>query len=198
MFFLSGASNPPSPSGGQAQTTEQRKATTEHTDTYDTHKPSQLFVSVVENKSKHIDGSGTDTHENRKWNSPEWWTAWFTGGLFFATVGLWIVTGFMWRSTSRSVSDGEESIKVSLRSAKAAEESVTNSYNLMIDSRESTERELRAYIGIVLNSDDTSITQTEKQSTLIKVRVKNFGLTPAFKLRVRPNYSFSASIWIRL
>lgn len=181
--FLTATSSLSAQSSRETQTAQQSYSSKEHTG-LSGEKSNQSSLSIIHEQPSNHNVDSVVTSKAKWWSSPDWWTALFTCGLFLATLLLWIFTALMWRSTSKSVQDGEKSIEVALRSAEAAEKSVSNSRELMTETRECSEHELRAYIGVLLDTDTTSIVQDSRFFTTIKICIKNFGHTPAFKLKV--------------
>lgn len=100
--------------------------------------------------------------------SPDWWVAGFTGALFFATLGLWIATWKMWRATQSAVVD--------------ANAGLTIARDTLSHARESSERQLRAYLAIRPNPDKAVISAGRMPE--LEIVITNVGQTPAHEITI--------------
>lgn len=103
------------------------------------------------------------------WNSPDGWTARWTGFLFFATALLWTFTALMWWTTRRAVKDGEKVSEAALRSAEAAEVAA-NAALAALD---------RPWL-VIEGIDHNELDWLECKNPLIaEFRIANYGKAPA-------------------
>lgn len=114
------ASQPPSPSSGNAQR-EHKPATTNRRQGGQDHigapPPSSPIVQIQ--RTKNENSIAAEPHDESHWYAnPDWWIAGFTGALFLATTGLWVFTGLMWQSTVRALKDEEAAVAVALNHVK--------------------------------------------------------------------------------
>ena len=181
-------SQPPPPGRGYAQTEQQSASSNEHHNGDDDKRVAQYtpFVVINLNNSTVHDEVGTKANEESGWYTrPDWWVAFFTGMLFLATVGLWIFTALLWRTTRRAVVDGEKAILVATQTSAAA----TRQVAVMEGSER---RQLRAYVGVDkiaiecpgLNNPDYKPEPLDIPGLIhhdfIVITIKNFGQTPAY------------------
>lgn len=186
LLTCGATSNPPSPSGGNGQATQSQKAASEHQDSKSADAPPQKPSPVIRQQPQDQHGVSTNAQDQSGWyDMPDWWVAIFTGALFMATTGLWLFTALMWNVTRRVANDSEDAITAAQRSAKAAEDAVAKSDELLAHTRDTSEGELRAYVGIDLLPDTTKIEISHQEQTVrVQVLIRNFGKTPAFKIQV--------------
>jgi len=179
LMLCAATSNPPAPSGGDTQAQHQSAASQKHTNTQTSQNALPKPILIEIDQPPDVKPIATEAKDERQWYAvPDWWVAGFTGLLFTATAGLWIFTGLMWKATTKVAADGENAIKAANRSAKAAE-------GVLAHNEKTTRSELRAYVGIDLNSETARIeVSPSDRSISVKVLVRNFGRTPAFKLQV--------------
>lgn len=82
-----------------------------------------------------------------------------TGGLFIATIGLFIATYFLYDAAVRQGEDSKRAVAI---------------------TRETSKTQLRAYLSI---NDAIIYQMTGRSDLIIQIKVKNFGQTPAYKVR---------------
>jgi len=101
--FLSAASEPPIPDGGQKQDVHAAQPAEHHDNTQSGERgtPKAPFVVQIQQIESQAVPTPEATYKSN-WNSPEGWTARFTGGLFIATAALWVFTALLWWSTRRT------------------------------------------------------------------------------------------------
>ena len=99
-----------------------------------------------------------------------WLLSFATIWLAVATTGLWIFTAFMWNSTRQVVRDGQQSLKIALRTASAAERHAGVA-----------ESDQRAWVSIerVLIVPVPAEHKQDGVKLCIRVVVRNLGRTPA-------------------
>ena len=179
LLTCAATSNPPAPSGGNAQAKHESATAQHHADVQGAQDAAQQPILVRIDQAPSQYPIATESEDEREWYAtPDWWVAGATGALFVVTGGLWIATWCMWRTTQRAVRDGIASVRAALRSAKAAE-------GVLAHTEKISKSELRAYVGIDLNSDTAHIEVSPRDRSIsVKVLVRNFGRTPAFRLQV--------------
>lgn len=125
LLTCGATSNPPAPSGGNGHAVEQQKASCDSQNGGSADEQPQRAAAVVDHKaSDHDRATPANAQQEGNWNSPEGWTAIFTGGLFVATLLLWFFTALMWLTTRRVANEGKVSIEAANRNAKAAEDAI--------------------------------------------------------------------------
>jgi hypothetical protein len=96
----------PSPGSGIAETHKEEKTTEYHDDGGNDQHGTPEFRGVQRQQSLNEDSIAAKTKNQGCWyTNPDWWIAGFTGLVFVATTGLWVFTGFMWRTTRQAVLD---------------------------------------------------------------------------------------------
>jgi hypothetical protein len=91
-----------------------------------------------------------------------WALVFVTATLVFVTGGLWVFTGLLWLSTSRAIQGEEKAANAMAELAKS--------------SKDSSERQLRAYVFI----ENAWVREGKQPLTWrVEYRIKNFGSTPA-------------------
>ena len=99
--------NPPTPRSGVAERQHQSAATDEHQNAQSTQQTSDNALSTQNAHDEHPISPKSE-NEGGWYTNPDWWVAGFTGALFVATTGLWIITGFLWASARQAIIDGEK------------------------------------------------------------------------------------------
>jgi hypothetical protein len=111
------------------------------------------------------------------YTKPDWWVALFTGLLFLATLLLWVFTALLWWTTKKAVADGEKAVETANAAVVAANRHADESANLVAVTRDTAERQLRAYV-MVESAVVKNIQEMGEPSILVTIR--NFGQTPAY------------------
>ena len=125
--------------------------------------------------------------------------AWSTIFLTIATFILGWFTYLLWQSTLRAIRDSKiqsgrsmkiaiASAKASQKSAKAAENAIAGGEAMLQHARESSEKELRAYVFVT----SSSIVDFADGVSTIHLTVENLGKTPAYKVRIYQDFSIRA------
>ena len=180
------ASNPPTPSSGNAQAQHQTNAAQKHTDSHNTNETSSSSVRITQDQPVSQHGISSQPKQESHWYStPDWWIAGFTGCLFIATSGLWIVTAFMWNATSKHVdlarkefiSTHRPRIKVG-QTILSLSSSNNQEYGLSVLCRNSGESdghiiEIKAGFLTVKNSQVVDPSQTKFKTFVVENSFKN-------------------------
>jgi hypothetical protein len=156
-ILIIGASDPPSPGSGEAQSQHETDPAEKHSNP----QPDQpgtpnlpFIVQIQDTPSQH--SIAAKPENNSQWYAnPDWWVAGFTGALVVATSGLWIFTAFLWGSTRRLVRSAEDT----------------------------AERQLRAYVFIEPDQLTLALEQSGDTGTLaVRYVTTNTGQTPAHEI----------------
>jgi hypothetical protein len=175
--------SPPTPRSGETERQHQPNAADEHQDTQPAQTGPTYGVLIQIQQPPNQNPVAAKPEEKSHWNTPEGWTAGFTGALFVATTGLWFFTGFLWWTTRRAVIDGEKALKVAQSNAKAAR-----------DSADALPRLERAYVFLEIDPDfpksiksilddhqlkDEGLKDGASTTATVKYQFVNHGKTPA-------------------
>jgi hypothetical protein len=166
LLAVAQPSRPPSPGDRQTQGQHQAAAAQEHSGAQAAQSNPQHPAPLCQKQPVDQCPVAPKPQPEGGWYaSPDWWVAGFTGALFIATLGLWIFTGLMWWATRLAVADAGEGTRIANEALEHA--------------RESSERELRAYVSHRLGSVAVFATANAVQMTFV---TENHGLTPASDL----------------
>lgn len=146
-------SNPPAPTPPETGAKAESSAKNNHTDAKrnDAQPAAAAVMSVPAAPLKHV--ANDDKQQHRDYTSHEWWLVWLTGGLVIVTGILAGYTACLWGSTKA----------------------------LANDSKESAERQMRAYIS---NLQVRCSPFTDAAPHRIELLFKNFGQTPAYNVSI--------------
>lgn len=114
-------SNSPPPSSGERHGIQQSRPSSEHRDTQPAEQAPEN--SPITQHPRDDSTIRAKAQGESQWNTPEGWTAIFTGLLFIATTGLWIFTWLLWASTRKAIRDEEKALQIAQFSANAARDS---------------------------------------------------------------------------
>jgi hypothetical protein len=108
------SSERPSPSGGNAQTVHKANTAQEGQNSGTDQPGTKATPLVIQiDQSKGHEAIATEAKEEGHWYAlPDWWVAGFTGALFMVTVGLWVATFLLWRSTNKAVVDASKGLRI--------------------------------------------------------------------------------------
>lgn len=100
-------------------------AAKKHSDGEPDNRGTEERPLIVQIQPQHHNEVAADAKPERHWyDDPEWWTAWFTLGLFISTTALWIFTWKLWNTTKDAVAGEQNALKVASDTAKAAADHV--------------------------------------------------------------------------
>ena len=111
---------PPTPRSGESQREHESYSAQHHADPQDTQNNAAQGPLIRTQQSPGQHAATPQPEEKSHWNTPEGWTAGFTGALFIATAGLWFFTALLWRTTRSAVIEGQQAITAAQSSAEAA------------------------------------------------------------------------------
>jgi hypothetical protein len=190
LMVQAAASQPPSPSAAKVSQPKQQQGAAQGGET----KPDQRGTDSTPLVVKLVGGDPT-TETAEKYAQPQdkksttdWWTIIFGALSTIATVVIAVFTYYLYDSTNklwnasqqqgddtrRSLAIAERSATTAERSLEISQESADSTKAMVKTMKDTAQRELRAYIGIV----DTTVINDG-----IKVTFKNGGETPAYKVR---------------
>jgi hypothetical protein len=115
VVLLLGASDPPIPSGGNAQSEGEAQAADKHENSQPNQRGTPEAPFIVQIQPPGQNRVAPQSQQERYWyTTSEGWTAAFTLGLFISTTGLWVFTAFLWNTVRRDF-DATHRPKITVR-----------------------------------------------------------------------------------
>ena len=121
---------------------------------------------------------------------PEWWTAWFTGGLVLATALLWIFTALLWWTTRNAVTDSAKTAEAATKAAVAATQSANIAERALVELE-------RPFLLVELSdpnpADGASPGTVQFPFRTIELRLVNVGRMSAILTRIEYDFKPASS-----
>ena len=177
-------------SEGQQSHSEQRRAehhsSTNQSDQSPARQPDGTraapFVIEMIPSPKTAEERAQEAEDREEKKLADRWLVRWTAMLFFATVGLILATAVLGYFGFHQARDMKASISVAQSSADAAKVQAETARDTLKAMQDTARRQLRAYVHV----DDATIkfVKTEWQPN-IRITIKNFGQTPAYRVNHR-------------
>ena len=201
LVLLTGASYPPTPSGGIGVKPEDQRASQStrdrHHETRGTEE-SPLFVKSISGPESASDAAHKQYEHQEKPSIDRRLTfatevlAGFTGVLMFFTGGMWFATYRLSRDAKKSSATQEARMRDSIAEAGRATAAMENIAKATVDNAALMQgvmhRQMRAYISTELAG---AIYQDERLRFQVDITLTNTGFTPARKV----SYSIDADVF---
>jgi hypothetical protein len=169
--------NQPAPSLSQANSqNKQGHAYGEQRPAKDNTDRTPTFVQIV-SCPYHDRYTAQNPEQCEKEPSPDWWLIGLTAGLILVGLGQLYLFYVQLRIIKESLDDAKEAADVATTAAVASKDQAETLKKSLALTRKTTDRQLRAYVGIISSSARIDI-----KDLRVTLTVSNRGKTPAFNL----------------